>query len=65
LGKNQPGGTSAHKEDFDADFGVKLIEAVNRAGSGLEEGRVLVGEVFDFVELVLFTEATLDFVLNR
>jgi len=55
LGKDEAGRTSAQKEDFDANSWVELVEPMNGACSGLDESRLLIGDVVYFVKLLLLT----------
>jgi hypothetical protein len=54
LGEDEACGSCAEEEDFDTDLGIQLVEAVDGAGGRLEKGRLLVGEVVDFVYLLLW-----------
>ena len=45
MGKDQTGGTGSEEEDVDADWGVELVETVDGACCGLEEGGFFIGEV--------------------
>lgn len=53
MGEDKTGRAGAEQENFDTDWGVELIEAVDCACRGLEKSGLLVGEVLDLVELVL------------
>ena len=56
MGKYQTGGTGSEEENVDADWGVELVETVDGACCGLEEGGFFVGEVVNLVTLLLVTK---------
>lgn len=51
--------TSTEQEDFNTDWRVKLVEAMERTCCGLEKGRLLVGDVLDYVALALVVDDVL------
>lgn len=53
LGEDKAGRASAEHENFDADWGIELVETMNGACSGFEKSGLLVGEVVDLVKFML------------
>lgn len=49
LGEDKARGASTKHENFDTNWGVELVETMDGACGGLEEGSFLIGEVIDLV----------------
>lgn len=58
LRKNETRWARTEEEDFDADWRVELVEAVQRACGGFEKRGLLVREVVDLVALLLVARET-------
>lgn len=56
LGKNQAGWAGAEQQNFYADRRREFVETVNSTSGGLKEGRIFIGKVLNFVQLLLLTE---------
>lgn len=55
LGKDKPCWACAKKEDVDADWWTELIKPVDGTCSGFKERGFFIGEIVDFVTLLLVT----------
>ena len=58
LRKDQPRRSRAKQQHLDPDRRIQLVEPVNCASRRLKERRFLIGQVVNFVELVLWTART-------
>jgi len=54
LSKNEARRARAKQEDFDPNRRVQLVEAVDGAGGGFEQGRLFVTEIVNLVDFLLW-----------